>query len=251
MFEYDEEHTRFRNTHEWCARGVSSHVEDLQDAPVAMIAWLHSQLLAGKAVMIDEVATLPDAARALRREMLRQEDKSVLSVPILYGGQLRACIGYDTVRDKRTWSDDDAKLLDLCGRLIAEARYGGSFGAGEGARKSPHAPLVYLSSGGGRMRGVPLQTIVAIRSNGNETRLWFDDGSIVIDRRPLHVWRALLPMGTFLTIHRTAIVHLIHILGLDKHAGAGFHWELRLRNVEERWSVSRQNRKELIERLGW
>ncbi len=251
MFEYDSEHTRFRNTHEWCARGVSSHVEDLQDTPVAMIAWLHRQLLAGKAVMIDDVARLPAAARALRREMLRQNDKSVLSVPILYEGQLRACIGYDAVRERRVWTDEDATLLDLCGRLIGQSRYGGYPDPEATQGRQSQEPLVYLSVGGGRIRGVPLRAIVAVRSDRNEARVWLDDGSVVIDRRPLHAWRSLLPAATFLTIHRTAIVHLVHIAGLDKHGGAGFHWELRLRAVEDRWPVSRQYRKELVERLGW
>lgn len=123
MFEYNDDLTRFRNTHEWCARNVSSHVEDLQDTPVSMIAWLHAALLEGRAVMINEVTTLPPAAKTLKREMLRQGDQSVLSVPVFHGGTLRACIGFDMVKAQRTWSSDEAAVLAGCGRLIATARY--------------------------------------------------------------------------------------------------------------------------------
>ena len=59
MFEYDGDLLRFRNSHEWCALGVGSHLADLQDTPVAIIAWLHRDLLAGRTVMIDDVAALP------------------------------------------------------------------------------------------------------------------------------------------------------------------------------------------------
>lgn len=45
MFEYDGDLLRFRNSHEWCALGVGSHLADLQDTPVAIIAWLHRDLL--------------------------------------------------------------------------------------------------------------------------------------------------------------------------------------------------------------
>lgn len=82
MFAYDASLLRFRNTHEWCREGVVSHVGDLQDAPVTMIAWLHRSLARGEAVAINDVSRLPRQARALQVEMLRQGDKSVLSVPV-------------------------------------------------------------------------------------------------------------------------------------------------------------------------
>lgn len=248
MFEYDDDLARFRNTHEWCARGIHSHVEDLQDAPVSMIGWLQRSLLAGKAVMIDDVSTLPAAASALRREMLRQLDKSVLSVPVFHGGRLRACIGFDTVRELREWTDTDAAILGICGRLIAEARYG----AADVRRlaREDSAPLVYIGHGG-TIRGITFSRIVGIRSQRNDTIVWVDDGSIIVDRRPLAAWRDLLPPARFPSIHRTAIVNLNHIAGLDKHGGAGFQWQVRLRIVEDYWPVSRQHRINLAERLGW
>lgn len=247
MFEYDADLARFRNTHEWCARGIRSHVEDLQDAPVSMIGWLQRSLLAGKAVMIDDVSTLPPAASALRREMLRQLDRSVLSVPVFHGSRLRACIGFDTVRELREWSDAEAAILAVCGRMIAEARYG----APDVRRlaRQDSAPLVYIGHGG-TIRGIPFDQIVGIRSQRNDTMVWLDDGSVIVDRRPLAAWRDLLPQARFPSIHRTAIVNLNHVSGLDKHAGAGFHWQVRLRIVEDDWPVSRQHRKTVVERLG-
>lgn len=250
MFEYDDDLTRFRNTHEWCAHGITSHVEDLQDTPVSMIGWLQRSLVAGKAVMIDDVTMLPVAARALKREMLRQDDKSVLCVPVFHANQLRACIGFDMVRMQRIWINDEAALLSLCGRLIAEARYGDLANRWDIARENANAPLVYLG-GGKKIRGVPFHAILAIRSMRNETRIWLDDGSVVIDRRPLHAWRTLLPAASFPTIHRTAIINITHIAMLDKHGGAGFHWQLRIRGIDDIWPVSRQYRRDLLERMGW
>jgi len=98
MFEYDATLLRFRNTHEWSRETVTSHVTDLQDTPVTMIAWLQQFLSANQAVMINNVSTLPRPARDLQAEMLRQNDKSVLCIPVFFEDRLRACIGFDATR---------------------------------------------------------------------------------------------------------------------------------------------------------
>ena len=249
MIEYDSERTSFRNSHEWCARSITSHLEDLQDTPVSMIAWLHRQLLQGRAVMIDDVAALPASARMLRREMLRQSDKSVLSVPIFHGGQLRGIIGYDTVRAACVWSDEDAAILHACARMLAEARYGMHQGREPVSQAHRNAPLVYVGSGGA-MRGVALAQIAGIRSQRNNSRVWLNDGACLVDHRSLSAWRALLPRAKFPSVHRTAIVGLRHVAQLDKHGGTGFHWQVRIRGVAQDWPVSRAYRRELVERLG-
>jgi hypothetical protein len=249
MFEYNDDLTRFRNTHEWCARSVTSHVEDLQDTPVSMIAWLHAALLEGKAVMIDDVTTLPAAAKTLKREMLRQGDKSVLSLPVFHAGVLRACIGFDMVKVQRNWSLDDTAVLAGCARMIAAARYRDASIAPASDTEDHSAPLVYIGHQG-LNRGITLRQIVGIRSQRNETQVWLDDGTTTLDRRTLSEWRILLPQALYPSIHRTAIVQLNHIASLDKHGGDGTKWVVRMRVIDDDWSVSRSHRKELVERLG-
>lgn len=252
MFEYNDDINRFRNTHEWSARGVTSHLHDLQDTPTTMIGWLQLSLLKGRAVMINEVEALPPAARLLRQEMLRQGDKSVLCVPVFHAGKLRACIGYDAVRKARIWTDDEAAQLDICGRMIAQARYGGSSARRSATPDEMNAPLIYLGKGGNVRRGAPLAAIMGVRSYGNDTVVWLTDGSIELDSRKLHRWRDMLPLAKFPSIHRTAIVNIAHIAGLNKHGGqSGFHWELSIRGLEEPWPVSRQYRRDLVHRMGW
>src|SRR3546814_450253 len=52
VLEYNEELTRFRNTHEWVRLGVRRYVEDLQNAPVTLLGGLHREMLAGHAMEI-------------------------------------------------------------------------------------------------------------------------------------------------------------------------------------------------------
>ncbi len=247
MFEYDGKLLSFRNTHEWTRRGVEAFVQDLQDAPVTMIAWLQRELVHGRAVLIHDVAALPRGARILQTELLRQSDKSVLSVPVFHGDRLRACIGFDTTRAPKRWSERDVQGLQRCAELIGRARYGRIHDpAGDDA--VPFQPLVYLTRQG-RVRGVRLDEILGLRSNHNYTDIWLADGSVVSDTRAFGTWMDLLPTAAFQRINRTAIVHLKHVAEVDRQLTNG-RWEVRLRLVPQRWSVSRPYRQALRQRLG-
>jgi hypothetical protein len=246
MFEYDAELLRFRNSHEWCRDGIPGFIQDLQYAPVTMIGWLHRHLVARKAVMVNEVASLPRTAHALQAEMLRQGDKSVLCVPMIHNGRLRACIGFDAVRVKRRWGKADIKALFQCADLIAAARYRNESPATvETAERL--ATLIYLHKAGG-VRGVPLTMIVGLHSSGDYTEVWLADGTMVLDKRPLVQWMGLTPRAEFLRIHRTAIVNLQHIRDIDRRTSGA--WQLRLQHIDDAWPVSRAGRAELRTRLG-
>lgn len=248
MFEYDAELLRFRNTHEWSRQGVRSFVEDLQDAPVTMIAWLHQFLAKGRAVMINRVAELPRPARPLQVEMLRQSDKSVLSVPVFHDGRLRACIGFDATTAERHWSPAEIAALFRCAELIGLARYGSPRGGLPLADASrTFAPLIYLRRQG-QIIGVDPQAILGVRSARDYAKVWLRDGSTVLDLRPLTLWAGLLPPTIFLRIHRTAIVNLQYVSGIDRRAGD--RWTIGLGQLAEAWPVSRPYRQELRQRLG-
>lgn len=243
MFEYDDSCLRFRNTHEWCVEGVTSHVTDLQDAPVSMIIWVHRNLLAGRAVLIDEISRLPDTARPLRREMQRQSNQSVVCVPVVYQGQLRGGIGLDSVHSVRHWSDQEVEILTNIASLIAEARYGDN---GRSNRAQMTEPLIYLR--GSSLRGITETQIVALRSDRNRTQVYLTDGTSTYDRRSFGEWRAMLAPASFPSVHRTMIVNFNQIAEVIRNDGT--KWLVRLRDLKGSWSVSRAHRKELAERLG-
>jgi DNA-binding LytR/AlgR family response regulator len=246
MFEYDAALLRFRNTHEWCREGVASHVEDLQDAPVTMIAWLQRLLVRGEAVAINDVARLPRQARVLQTEMLRQGDKSVLSVPVFHADALRACIGFDMTRASRDWKSQEAEALAATADLIGLALYGAKASA-SAAVAAP--PLLYLRRRGG-IRGVPVADILGLRSARDYTNVFLADGSVILDKRPFAVWLGLVPAQTFIRVHRSAIVNIRHVGDVERPRGTGAHWTVKLLGVEKPWAVSRPYRKVLRARLG-
>ncbi|MEP7456181.1 GAF domain-containing protein [Phyllobacterium sp. SB3] len=255
LFKYDEALLRFRNTHEWSRGSIKSYLQDLQDAPVTMIAWLHQFLVENRAVMINDVSALPRAARDLQAEMLRQDDKSVVSVPVFSDGRLVACVGFDATRSHHRWGEDDVRALSRCATLIGLS-FARSATTGRDDRSrgrplaSPFTPLIYLRLHGA-VRGVATEEMLGLRSAKDYTQVFLVDGSIVLDLRSLTVWAGLLSQSQFLRIHRTAIVNLLHVETLDRHAGtSGERWDLKVRAVPQRWTVARAYRAELRSRLG-
>lgn len=247
MFEYDVELLRFRNTHEWSRIGVASFVQDLQYAPVTMIGWLHQRLIAGQAVMVNDIGALPRSAGALRAEFIRQDNKSVLSVPMYHEGRLVACMGFDAVKAPRHWSEEIGDLF-RCADLISAARYGRQR-LERAIEDMPAMPgsLIYLRRSGG-VRGTPPHEIVGLRSSKDYTEVWLVNGAMVLDPRPLTQWLGLLPAGWFVRIHRTAIVNHQFVREVERRESGA--WQLRVHDYADHWPVSRAGRAELRAYLG-
>jgi DNA-binding LytR/AlgR family response regulator len=247
MFEYDDDHLRFRNTHEWSRGSAGSFVQELQNVPVAMISWLHQHLVAGHAVMINDIDALPRSAGPLRAEFMRQSNKSVLSVPVLHDGRLVACIGFDAVERPRRWSHEIAELFS-CADLIAAARYvRPQRGPVSDEMSSTPDALIYLRRGSG-LRGTPLTEIVGLRSSKDYTEVWLTDGTMALDLRTLTQWLGLLPAGGFVRVHRTAVVNHQFVRDVERRDSGA--WQLRVHEFDDLWPVSRAGRAELRVRLG-
>lgn len=245
MIEYRPDMLRLRNTHEWCRGQTEPFVAELQDVPTTLIAWLHRFMVKGQAVAIHDVNDLPRTARAIQAEFQRQGNKSVLSVPVCLDGKLQGIIGFDTTVQHRHWSAGEVGALYQCANLIGQAKYGS--GRTRAPLGNPAASVVYLSMRG-VVRGVQPEAIVGVRSAGNYSEIWLDDGSMVLDSRALGVWSTLLPEKTFFRVHRTAIANALHVMDVDRRSVD--RWQIRMRAVDDTWPVSRSYRKPLRERMG-
>jgi len=248
MYEYNADQTRFRNTYEWRSTPHPTQVSELLEVPVTMIAWLHGHVSRGRAVAINDSRCLPPASRALQEELLRHGTLGSLCVPMMDGGRILGCIGFEETTQRRRWTPAEVARLACVGDLIAAVRFHQREQAGLASERGAwFKPLVYLRRQGG-IRGVTLEQVLGLRSAHDYTDVWLADGSRVLDSRSLGLWQSLLPATDFQRIHRTAIVNLTQVADLDR--GAGDRWRLRLRTVADPWPVSRAYRQELLRRLG-
>ncbi|MDW5442309.1 GAF domain-containing DNA-binding protein [Polaromonas sp. SM01] len=251
VIEYDGALRLFRNTHEWTRRGVTSHVQALQNTPVDMLGRLHREALAGHAVAVLDTGRMPKDARALQAEFQRQGNKSVLCLPLVFEGRLCGLFGFDATRQHTQWSDEVVAAMFGCAELLAMALHGGAarraHRANSGSRaggdaRSPAEPanfaaLVYLRHGSG-LRGIPLASIVALRAQRNHSEVFLEDGGTHSDARSLKEWEALLPADPFMRVHRGAIVRTDAVRELVRRPSGRWHVTLPINAGV--WNVSRE-----------
>jgi PAS domain S-box-containing protein len=109
------------NTHEWAAAGIAPERGNLQGLPAAAVPWFMRQLREHQQVDVPDVAGLPAEAGAERAELERQGIRSLIGVAMTHGGNLMGFLGFDAVRERRRWTQEEADLLRVVGEIFTAA----------------------------------------------------------------------------------------------------------------------------------
>ena len=120
LFHYDFEHESMSNTHEWCASGISSDMQNLQDVSYKeMLEWVSSHRR-GELVYIPDVNGLKEDS-AFRAGLQAKGVKSLITIPLNYAEECFGFVGFSSVRELKTWGDEDIALLRILAELITNA----------------------------------------------------------------------------------------------------------------------------------
>ncbi|HPI19286.1 MAG TPA: PAS domain S-box protein [Candidatus Kapabacteria bacterium] len=119
VFMLSKDITKMSNSNEWCADGITPHIEDLQDLPSSLFPWWMEKLENFEIIRVDKVEDLPDEAISEREILIAQKIQSVLVVPVIFQNILLGYIGFDSVIKRKFWKDEDILLLKLLSELIA------------------------------------------------------------------------------------------------------------------------------------
>ncbi|MGB3479990.1 MAG: PAS domain S-box protein, partial [bacterium] len=120
VFLFRDGDARMNNTHEWCAEGVEPQIGNLKNITVGdELPWFTERIHNGEVVHVPDVSTLPPEARLEREHFKAQDIQSLIVVPIASGCRLLGFLGFDSVRERRTWTDDDQALLRIIGESFA------------------------------------------------------------------------------------------------------------------------------------
>jgi PAS domain S-box-containing protein len=121
IFLFSEDGNMMSNTHEWCAPGIESKQNQLQDLPVKGYPWWHDSLVRDKHIHIPRVSELPPEAAAEKYILEMQEIQSLLAVPMLSGDSLIGFLGFDSVACEKTWMEEDSALLKMLAKTFVDA----------------------------------------------------------------------------------------------------------------------------------
>lgn len=118
IFDYNFESKTSSNTYEYCAVDITPEIDNLQDLPMEAIGeWLdvHQK---GRVMIYENVQSLP-VENAIRQILEPQGIKSIITVPIIAGKSLLGFIGFDSVKQYKTWNDTEVELLTFLAQLLA------------------------------------------------------------------------------------------------------------------------------------
>ncbi|HMA63310.1 MAG TPA: PAS domain S-box protein, partial [bacterium] len=121
VFIFQENGKFMDNTHEWCAKGIEPQIENLKDLPSNTFPWWMEKLNKFENINVPDVEQLPKKAGKEKEILQAQEIKSVFVAPLRVGNSLKGFVGFDAVKQKRTWDEEVARHLHLIGDLIMGA----------------------------------------------------------------------------------------------------------------------------------
>jgi len=121
VFQFQGENRYMDNTHEWCAEGVNSEIDNLKGLPVDLFPWWMAFMLRNELLYIPEVDGLPPEAAAEREILSRQQIRSLVAIPLFASGKVFGFIGLDAVRHCMKWPPESLDLLRVAGNIIISA----------------------------------------------------------------------------------------------------------------------------------
>jgi len=121
VFVFDDHNRTLTNTHEWCEKGISPQIQNNQNLSFDQIPWLLPQLQNFETITIPDVNEL-DKGQCPEKALFQAQDiQSLILVPLVNSGSLVGFIGFDSVRSKKSWSEDQATVLRIVGSSIGSA----------------------------------------------------------------------------------------------------------------------------------
>jgi signal transduction histidine kinase len=120
IFACDFQRRTQSNTHEWCAEGISPQIDALQDLPLDTTPTVLEALLHGERLQIPDVQALPPGPE---RDLLEPQGiKSLLLIPMLHEKRFLGFIGFDSVRERRLFSESEQQILELFAQLLVNVQ---------------------------------------------------------------------------------------------------------------------------------
>ncbi|CAG0960269.1 MAG: HAMP domain-containing protein [Anaerolinea sp.] len=120
MFPFDQPGI-VSNTHEWVAEGITSEINKMRALPEADIAHLLAPLYKYTYSYVADVSALPPARAKEKELLLSQGIQSLILIPMTWQGAMIGFLGFDSVRQKRSWDSEIIRLLTLVGQILITA----------------------------------------------------------------------------------------------------------------------------------
>lgn len=121
LFQFSADGEIMDNTHEWCAEGIEPQIDNLKGLSSGAFPWWMKKLNRFNCINVPSVEDLPPQADAEKNILQAQDIQSVLVVPVVSMNRLVGFIGFDSVRKKKIWAEEEISLLKIVAEVISSA----------------------------------------------------------------------------------------------------------------------------------
>jgi PAS domain S-box-containing protein/putative nucleotidyltransferase with HDIG domain len=121
VFQFHNDSKTMSRTHEWCQKGIESHMSRNQGIPIERLPWFCEKIRGYEVVHIPDVLRLPSFAEAEKREFNEERVRSLVAVPIMSADSAMGFIGFESCRPDKEWSEKIIALLKIVGEIFAFA----------------------------------------------------------------------------------------------------------------------------------
>ncbi len=121
IFEYDWDRQFCRNTHEWCAEGISPMIDHMQMVPFELLKPLLDAHKKGLLLDLPDISALPDGD-FFRDHLLAQDIKSLIALPMMRGKKCLGFVGFDCVQDYYEYTEKEKALLRLFAEILVNIK---------------------------------------------------------------------------------------------------------------------------------
>lgn len=108
-------------THEWCAPDFQSTQYRYATVPLDTFPWAFEMYRQFQVVYVSDVDDLPPAAWREQAMWRAASVQSVLAVPLAIEKELHGVIALTTEREKKTWMEEDIRLLETVAQMVMNA----------------------------------------------------------------------------------------------------------------------------------
>jgi PAS domain S-box-containing protein len=117
MFEFSDDGSITRNTHEWCAHGIEPLRQTRQVVPASKLPPFI------RPIWDLEVVNISDLPKATKRngKGAAKMAQSIIVVPMVYNISLMGFLGFESIREKKIWPESVVSLLKIVGETFTNA----------------------------------------------------------------------------------------------------------------------------------
>jgi PAS domain S-box-containing protein len=121
IFFFSDDRQTMSNTHEWCAAGIEPQIDVLQELDQNTFSWSLNLLSQKVIINYYDVHEMPEDTDGTKEILLMQDIKSIILVPVHFESKLIGFCGFDAVKEKRNFSEDTEKMLNVASGIFANA----------------------------------------------------------------------------------------------------------------------------------